>query len=115
MGSSALFRLVSSCLLVLSLTLCRAAIVPTPSNTTKYDFVIVGGKLFFFTLGFLQLILTGGTAGLVLANRLSENPSWNILVLEAGPRRVCFISQCTVSYTCELQQRRCAGRRNSIS
>jgi len=35
---------------------------------------------------------TGGTAGNALANRLMENPLFNVLVLEAGPLYVCIFS-----------------------
>ncbi|KAJ7879147.1 alcohol oxidase [Mycena leptocephala] len=59
-------------LLALQSTLCLGALYENVDDLTKlnlkFDFIIVGG----------------GTAGNVVANRLSENPDYSVLVLEAG-------------------------------
>ncbi|XP_011315278.1 glucose dehydrogenase [FAD, quinone] [Fopius arisanus] len=81
--------------------------VPVPQ--AKYDFIIVGA----------------GSGGSTLANRLSENPNWRILLLEAGkpegifnqvPLIVSFFQHTDYNwgYKLEPQDNACLGMENRV-
>jgi hypothetical protein len=63
-----------------------AAILNSPSQlkTLKYDYVIIGGTIACLPPKNTISSMLGGTAGNVVANRLTENPNVSVLVIEAG-------------------------------
>ncbi|KAM7349693.1 uncharacterized protein ACRADG_008539 [Cochliomyia hominivorax] len=79
-----------------------------PNNNEVFDFIVVGG----------------GTAGSVVANRLSENPNWRVALLEAGGTEnilntapaLCGYMQVTNAiwnYKTVPQKRACFGMNNN--
>jgi len=74
-------------LLSLLTTEALAAIYNDPSQLprgAKYDFIVVGGQYTSLLNRYLTDIVAAGTSGNVIANRLSENQKWRVLVIDAG-------------------------------
>ncbi|KAL8988271.1 MAG: hypothetical protein Q9169_008584 [Polycauliona sp. 2 TL-2023] len=64
---------------------------PEEVDNLEYDYVVVGGMLiktsaacFIYDVDSNRLLEAGGTAGCVVASRLSEDPKTSVLVLERG-------------------------------
>lgn len=85
-----MLRISSVCATIASLScLVSAAVYGSIDElpTTEFDFIVIGGKCQNKLLCQLteQNMRIGGTAGPVVANRLTERADFDVLVIEAGP------------------------------
>lgn len=74
--SAILLAIVSSVCAQLNFDFMQSGISDTSTFDEKYDFIVIGA----------------GSGGCAMANRLSENAGWNVLLIEVGDEETDFLT-----------------------